>query len=287
MAGVEITLCMIVRDAERQLARCLDSVGDLADEIVVVDTGSADSTREIASARGARVIPFDFTRIDFAGARNCGLAQARGRWILALDADETLHRDSLPPIREIAVRSENAGYYFERLNRQADAAGVKTDFVVRLFPNRPEYRYRGRVHETVDASILAGGGRLIRTAVRIDHDFAGDPEARRRRNLLYVSILEEEIAADPADYSRLDFLAAEYHQLGMFDQAAGVAERLAALRPLDPESHLRAGIYHLLYRLDRARARADFTEALRLRPGYAEAESFLKTLDEQELSKGS
>jgi glycosyltransferase involved in cell wall biosynthesis len=286
MASEAISLCMIVKDAERELARCLDAVGDLAYEIIVVDTGSTDSTRAIAARRGAKVIPFDFTRIDFAGARNCGVASASGQWILVLDADEALHAESRPLVREIAARGENAGYYFERLNRRAESKNAITDHVVRLFPNRPDYRYRGRVHETVDASILTGGGRLVRTSIRIDHDFAGDPEARRKRNLLYVGILEEEIAADPADYSRLDFLAAEYHQLGMFDKAASIAERLARLRPLDPESHLRAGIYHLLYKVDRARARANFIEALRLRPGYAEAQSFLKSMEEQEREDG-
>jgi glycosyltransferase involved in cell wall biosynthesis len=286
MAGEAISLCMIVKDAERQLPQCFDSVADVAGEMIVVDTGSTDSTRQIAAARGAKVIPFDFTRIDFAGARNCGLASASGQWILVLDADEALHPDSVLLVREIAGRGENAGYYFERLNRQAEPRNEIADYVVRLFPNRPDHRYRGRVHETIDASILAGGGRLVRTAIRIDHDFARDPEARRRRNLLYVAILEEEIAADPTDYSRLDFLAAEYHQLGMFDKAAGIAERLAMLRPLDPESHLRAGVYHLLYKVDRSRARADFTEALRLRPGYAEAQSFLQSMDQQERAEG-
>jgi len=285
MAGASISLCMIVRNEKRTLARCLDSAAGVVDEIIVVDTGSSDSSRGIAAARGAKVIDFDFTRIDFASARNCGLASASGRWVLVLDADEILNSESVPLVRDIAARGDNAGYYFERLN-QAETKNTITDYVVRLFPNRPDYRYRGRVHETVDTSILAGGGRLVRTAIRIDHDFAPDVEARRMRNLQYIGILEEEIAADPSDCSRLDFLAAEYHQLGMFDKAAGIAERLAALRPLDPESHLRAGIYHLLYKVDRSRARADFTEALRLRPGYAEAQSFLKSMDEREQHDG-
>jgi len=280
MNAESISLCMVVRNEERTLARCLESAAAVAGEIVVVDTGSSDSSRQIVADRGALVIDFDFTRIDFAAARNAGLALANGRWILVLDADEALLPDCVPAIRYLAARGENAGYYFERQNRGADSAGAKTDHVVRLFPNRPEYRYHGRVHETVDASILAGGGRLLRTKIRLDHDFAPDPEARQKRNLRYIGILEEEIAADPTDLSRLDFLAAEYHQLGMFDKAAGIAEKLAMLRPLDPESHLRAGMYHLLYTRERARAREDFAEALRLRPGYAEAESFLKSLSE-------
>ena len=65
----------------------------------------------------------------------------------------------------------------------------------------------------------------------------------------------------------------------MFLQAAEVAERITSLRPLDPEAHLRAGMYHLLYTSERDRARADFLEALRLRPGFAEAQSFLRRIE--------
>jgi Flp pilus assembly protein TadD len=99
---------------------------------------------------------------------------------------------------------------------------------------------------------------------------------------LYIQILKEEIAADPNDDSRLDFLAAEYHQLEMFDEATEVAERIVRMRPLDARAHLFVGVYHLLYKPDLARARADFNQALKLRPGYAEAQSFLQMVDERE-----
>lgn len=280
MGSFNLSLCMIVKNEERSLLRCLDSISSLAPEIIVVDTGSTDATPAIAASHGAQVIPFDFSVVDFAAARNQALARANSRWILALDADEILHPGSLPLIQELIAHEENAGYYFERLNCHADSEGSTKDYVVRLFPNRPSYRYRGRVHETIDDSILAGGGRLLRTEVRLDHNFASDPESRRRRNLWYIEILKEEIAADPGDHSRLVFLAAEYHQLAMFDKAAEVTERIAIMRPLDPQAHLHAGVYHLIYTLDRERARADFMEALRLRPGYVEAQSFLKRVEE-------
>jgi tetratricopeptide (TPR) repeat protein len=191
----------------------------------------------------------------------------------------------VPAIERLIALDENAGYFLERHNRSSGSQSDFTDHVVRLFPNRPNHRYRGRVHETIDASILAGGGRLLKTDIRIDHTFSSDGEARRRRNHWYIEILKEEIAADPADDSRLDFLAAEYHQLEMFDEATEIAERIAGMRPLDPRAHLFVGVYHLLYKPDPVRARADFTQALKLRPGYAEAESFLKLIDEQERAK--
>jgi glycosyltransferase involved in cell wall biosynthesis len=277
-----LSLCMIVKNEERNLPRCLDSVRGLAGELIVVDTGSSDATPEIAAGFGAEAIPFDFSIVDFAAARNQAIARARGRWILMLDADETLDGASAPLIEKLVALDENAGYFLERHNHASDSATSTRDYVVRLFPNRPGYRYRGRVHETIDASILAGGGRLHKTGIRIDHTFAADRETRRRKNHWYIEILKEEIAADPSDDSRLDFLAAEYHQLEMFHEAAEIAERIAQVRPLDARAHLFAGTYHLLYQSDPERARADFNQALKLRPGYAEAESFLRQIAERE-----
>jgi glycosyltransferase involved in cell wall biosynthesis len=283
-----LSFCMIVKNEERNLPRCLDSVRDLAGQLIVIDTGSTDTTASVAARYGAEVIPFDFTTVDFAAARNQAIARASGRWILMLDADETLDGASAPLIEKLVALDENAGYFLERHNYSSDAGhspdspSSTKDYVVRLFPNRPSYRYRGRVHETIDASILAGGGRLHKTGIRIDHRFASDREARRRKNHWYIQILKEEIAADPSDDSRLDFLAAEYHQLEMFNEAAEIAERITRLRPLDARAHLFVGTYHLLYQSDLARARADFNQALKLRPGYAEAESFLRLIDERE-----
>jgi glycosyltransferase involved in cell wall biosynthesis len=277
-----LSLCMIVKNEERNLPRCLDSVRDLAGELIIVDTGSTDRTPRIAASYGAAVIPFDFTVVDFAAARNCAIARASGRWILVLDADEALDRAGAPALERIVALDEDVGYFLERRNLAPDSARPTTDFVVRLFPNRPHHRYRGRVHETIDASILSGGGRLRKSGLRIDHNFAADREARRRKNHWYIEILKEEIAADPSDDSRLDFLAAEYHQLEMFETATEIAERIVRMRPLDPRAHLFLGTYHLLYQPDLARARADFTQALKLRPGYREAESFLRLVNERE-----
>jgi glycosyltransferase involved in cell wall biosynthesis len=277
-----LSLCMIVKNEECKLARCLDSVRSLTNDFVIVDTGSTDATPSIATHYGAEVIPFTFTRVDFAAARNCAIERARGQWILVLDADESLTSDSAPKIEKLIAVGANDGYFLERRNHASDSKSPFTDYVVRLFPNRPNYRYRGRVHEIIDASILSGGGRLIKTDIRIDHSFSSDRGARRRKNHWYIRILKEEIAADPSDDSRLDFLAAEYHQLEMYDEATEIAERIVQARPLDPRAHLFVGVYHLLYKPNLARAREDFNQALKLRPGYPEAVSFLQLVDERE-----
>ena len=272
---------MVVKDEAQHLSRCLNSVRELAPELIVVDTGSTDESSRIAIEHGAEVVPFDFNRVDFSAARNRSLECANCPWILVLDADEMLHPDSLPQVRDIAQGTGGAGYFFERSNHASDSTTCTIDHVVRLFSNLPEYRYRGRVHETIDDSILAAGGRLVTSSIRIEHQFASNRETRRRKNHWYVEILKEEIMADPGDLSRRDFLAAEYHQLEMYAEATEIAEQLASLRPSDPRAHLFAGTYHFLFQPDWAKARAEFQRALKLQPGYPEAEYFLRRLEEE------
>jgi glycosyltransferase involved in cell wall biosynthesis len=282
-----LTLCMMVKNEAHQLSRCLNSVASLAPELIVVDTGSTDITRQIAAQHGARVIPFDFNFVDFSAARNAGLDCAETDWILVLDADEMIQPESLSLVSSVVQGDKNAGYFLKRQNHASDSSTVTTDYVIRLFPNRRDYRYRGRVHETIDNSILSGGGRLAESDICIKHDFVSSRELRRKKNYWYIEILKEELAANPLDDSRLDFLAAEYHQLEMFDEATAIAEQIVKLRPNDARAHLFAGTYHLLFKPDYKQARIDFNNALKLRPGYQEAESFLRSLDSREAAGGS
>ncbi|HLK18355.1 MAG TPA: glycosyltransferase [Bryobacteraceae bacterium] len=276
-----LSFCIIAKNEAHHLRKCLDSVRGLAGEIVLVDTGSTDETKDIARDYGALVFPFDFTRVDFSGARNLALSHARAPWILMLDADETLAAGGAAKIEARIALGENIGFFLERHNNSDPPV---TDYVVRLFPNRPDYRYRGRVHELIDNSILAVGGRLVKTDIRIDHNFSSDPEARRRKNHWYIEILKEEIVADPSDDSRLDFLAAEYHQLGMFDHAIEVTRQIIQARPRDAQAHYFLGVYQFVYKSDLKSARAFFNRALELRPDYPEAAAFLQKIAEREAS---
>ena len=92
---ISLSLCLIVRDEEHTLGRCLDSMAGIADEIIVLDTGSVDATKSVAIEHGARV--FDFTWIDdFAAARNASFAHAEMDYIMWLDADDVLLPDYVP-----------------------------------------------------------------------------------------------------------------------------------------------------------------------------------------------
>jgi glycosyltransferase involved in cell wall biosynthesis/thioredoxin-like negative regulator of GroEL len=146
-----ISLCMIVKNEERFLAECLESVKDVVDEMCIVDTGSTDRTVEIARSYGAK-IEFREWRNDFSWARNESLAMATKRWCLVLDGDEEITYVSRPLLR--AVRSApagNAGIYLNIVNTVNDSmgAGTMSHRLVRMFPNNPRMRYQNVIHEAI------------------------------------------------------------------------------------------------------------------------------------------
>ena len=100
-----LSLSMIVRNEEARLAACLASVSALADEMVVVDTGSTDATIAIAEAAGARVKQIDWPG-DFAPARNQALEFLKGDWVLVLDADEQLRPEVIPSLKALMAQPD-------------------------------------------------------------------------------------------------------------------------------------------------------------------------------------
>jgi len=210
---------MIVKNEAECLPRCLDSVRGVVDEMVIVDTGSTDRTVQIAEERGARVFAFAWCN-DFAAARNEALAHARGQWILALDADETLATSARRRLRALLRDSSYQAYL---LNIRSPVKGLRSQSAVinawpRLFRNRPEIRYQGRVHEQISPSIARMGGRVAPTDLVIDHlgyhqDFRDQME-KQRRNL---ALLEQELAENPDDAMMLFHLG----------EALGIGGRVA------------------------------------------------------------
>ena len=100
---LKISACVITKNEEKNIGRWLDCMRQLADEMIVVDTGSTDATVELAQAAGAKVCHFSWCD-DFAAAKNFALEQANGDWILFLDADEYFEPASLPLVRQYILR---------------------------------------------------------------------------------------------------------------------------------------------------------------------------------------
>lgn len=99
-----LSLCMIVRDSARTLPACLESIARWVDELVVVDTGSLDDTRSIASKYSARVFDFPWCD-DFSAARNESLCHATGEWLFWMDSDDTISAENGRQLRALAKRS--------------------------------------------------------------------------------------------------------------------------------------------------------------------------------------
>lgn len=153
---MKLSLCTIVKNEEANLPKCLTSVRDLVDEMVVLDTGSTDRTVEIAREVGAKVHHFEWCN-DFAAARNESLKYAEGDWILVLDADEVLTPHIVPKIKEIVQgtgKSEPVPYILINLIRQEVGAQQSPySLVSRLFRNQPDIRFDRPYHAMVDDSV--------------------------------------------------------------------------------------------------------------------------------------
>ena len=147
-----ISLCMIVKDEESVLARCLESARGHVDEIIVVDTGSTDRSMEIAREFDARIIEYPWGN-DFAGARNVALEAATGDWILSLDADEVLTSLAGKDLKKVAKKPKYVGAYIP-LRDEQDGDKVTVSLMFRFFRNRPEIRWKYRLHEQVLSTAL-------------------------------------------------------------------------------------------------------------------------------------
>lgn len=145
-----LSVCLIVKNEERFLGKCLESVEGLADQIVVVDTGSTDRTVEIAKQHKAEVHSFAWCD-DFSAARNAALEYVTGDWVLMLDADEELPMSQHEALRKLLRAAPVISWRLPLQDVGREAEGCS--YVPRLFRNAPGLFYVGRVHEQVFTSL--------------------------------------------------------------------------------------------------------------------------------------
>lgn len=164
---ITVSLCMIVKNEERILRRCLDSVADLVDELVIVDTGSEDATKEIAAEYGAAV--YDFAWVDdFSAARNFAFSKATGDYVYSADADEVLDEENrgrfrrlketlLPEIEIVQMKYRNQMKFDTVYN-------FDEEYRPKLFKRRREFVWEAPIHEAVRLTPL-----IYDSDVVIDH----------------------------------------------------------------------------------------------------------------------
>jgi tetratricopeptide (TPR) repeat protein len=149
---MQLSLSMIVRNEAERLERCLASVADFVDEMVVLDTGSSDATVAIAERCGAVVHHISWPG-DFAPARNAALEHVRGDWVLVLDADEQLLAEAREPLRQLMAQQDLLVVNLLRLERGSRQSPYSR--VSRLFRRHPGIRWSRPYHSMIDDSVLA------------------------------------------------------------------------------------------------------------------------------------
>jgi tetratricopeptide (TPR) repeat protein len=247
-SSVKISLCMIVKDEETMLPRCLKSAQDFVDEIIVVDTGSTDRTVEIAQQFGAAVYHHPW-KDDFADARNASLQYAQSDWILVLDADETLMPECIPALQP-ALTSPNC-LAVTLLREEIGAQQNPYSLVCRLFRRHPQIQFQRPFHETIDDDITALMQQEPRWAVHslstpaIAHDgYRPEAIAQRQKSDRAERIMSRYLKTHPQDAYLCSKLGALYVTQGQHALGLSLLEQGLATQP-----EASATCYELYYHL--------------------------------------
>ncbi|MBI1178019.1 glycosyltransferase [bacterium] len=228
----QLSVCLITKNEEKFLDQCLRSIKDIAQQIVVMDTGSTDRTVDIAKQHGAEVHSVTWCD-DFSAARNAALEKATGDWVLVLDADEELAPDSKAALR-IAMQTPNTiGWRLPIIDVGHEAEG--RTFVARLFRNAPGLFYVSRVHEQVFSSVEVRREEWnMETAVAdvklIHHGYTAEVVKDRNKVIRNLRLLEMTIDEIPGDPNLLMNYGLELIRSERFDEGLKrYAEAFAAL----------------------------------------------------------
>lgn len=213
---------VLTRNEEQLLPQCLDSVKQIADEIIVIDTGSTDQTLDISRSYDATILSANWED-DFSLARNVGLVHANTEWILYLDADEMLVT-GMENLLELLDNQEAEAFWVEIISPVGAQREERICYqTVRLFRNRDFYRFQGRIHEQIIPSILQRYPiEKIKQSYMQIHHFGYLPwimkqKEKATRNL---RLLERTLTESPDDPFHTYNLGVTCCQLGQLDKAA-------------------------------------------------------------------
>ena len=284
-----LSLCMIVKNEEQQLARCLLSASPAVDEMIIVDTGSADRTKEIARVYGAKVFDFEWTN-DFSEARNYSLSKAGGDWVLVLDADEVISPldyaafegivDS-GPSRPIAYSLVTRNYTNEvtskgwiandrkYLNEEA-GTGWFPSTKVRLFMNDKRIRFNNPVHEFVEGSLNQAGIKIKMADIPVHHYGRFDKTKIIEKGKAYFILGTKKIEEMKGDIKALKELAIQAAELKEYETAVELWKKVIKLSQYEPDAFLNIGYAYL--KLEKYQEALDSSlRAMELAPDMKEA----------------
>lgn len=242
-----ISLCMIVKNEEKNLIRCLSNTKPAVDEIIVVDTGSTDGTRDIAAALGAKVFDIPW-QDDFSEARNTSISKATGKWILVLDADEVIAPGDLIKLRKListakdrkvradgfilttrnyssAMNTEgwtpNDGFYAN----EEMGPGWYPSRKARLFRNNSRIRFKGAVHELVEDSMLRHKLKILTSDIPVHHYGTMKAKEGADKGEIYYELGKKKIDESGGNARAVYELAVQAARLRRYDEAVELWKR--------------------------------------------------------------
>lgn len=222
---MSLSLCMIVKNEENTLSRCLESVKDIVDEIILVDTGSTDSTVEIAKSYGAKIFFYKWDN-SFANARNYSLSKASKDWILIMDADDELVREDKDKVALLINNEENKlnAYFGETLSYSGDLKNynIYSNLNIRFIRNGKGYKFIGDIHEQITPGSEDEKKQVFLGLVDIrfyHYGYLNETIIKKNKRKRNMAIIEKMLKNDPNNAFMLYNMGVEYSAKGDYSEA--------------------------------------------------------------------
>lgn len=223
---VTLTVAMMVKDEEKNLDRCLTSIKDFADEIVVIDTGSSDRSIEICKKYGARV--YERPWENFSVHRNQALEWSTFEWVLTIDADEEFVGDGMRFKQALAaIHDECEAVCIWLHDLRQDGSIATKNHPARCF-KQGTVHYEGTVHNEpmFDRSKTA----FYYDAHLNHYGYHGDAKLKTKKSKRTIGLLKEELLSNPARTKVLFYLFQSYCDIGQVDKGLEYGEKYLAKR---------------------------------------------------------
>lgn len=212
---VSVSACLIVKNEENNIEDCLKSLINSVDEIIIVDTGSDDNTKQIVQKYTQNIYDFKWVD-DFSKARNYSLSKATSDFILIIDADERLLNGG--DLRNfLSTQNENFGGWLVNLDSSKNNNGYISKYttqLLRLFRNKKEFYFEGAIHEQILHSITNSNYRIGNSDIRLEHiGYDLDEQSMKKKQERNLNLLIKQVNESPNDAYNLFNLAKTYFAL--------------------------------------------------------------------------
>ena len=212
----KISASLIVKNESKYIKLCLESIKDLVDEIVIVDTGSTDNTKEICKQYTDKIYDYKWNN-SFADARNFALSKCTGDWIFRVDGDEEAPIDLKVNAYNAMINGEADAFLVPIKNFQPNGTAPLST-TLRVFRNHKDLKYDGRVHEEIDTCIKKLGLKALKINNYLLH-YGYLKGIQQQKSDLYFKLLMLDYNDNPKNFKTLMNLANYYVHRGKYDIA--------------------------------------------------------------------